>query len=128
MPIDYTRYPPNWRTEIVPRILKREDNKCGLCGLENYSEVYSLGFQMRAGNKRRYSKRVIWFRDVRDAEKVHPIAIGEIKKVKVILTIAHLDHDEENFDVKDDRLLAMCQYCHLIYDAEEKYSRALGVK
>ena len=28
------------------------------------------------------------------------------------LTIAHLDYDEENHDVSDDRLAAQCQGCH----------------
>ena len=45
------------------------------------------------------------------------------KKVKVILTIAHLDHDEENHNVSMDRLKALCQLCHLRYDAKEKYRR-----
>ncbi|CVK17186.1 hypothetical protein Ga0061079_1201 [Apibacter mensalis] len=35
---------------------------------------------------------------------------------KVILTIAHLDHDSENHEVKDERLAALCQACHLKYD------------
>lgn len=35
---------------------------------------------------------------------------------KVILTIAHLDHDKENHEVDDDRLAALCQKCHLRYD------------
>lgn len=48
----------------------------------------------------------------------------EWRKVKVILTIAHLDHDETNWDVKDERLLAMCQRHHIQYDAKEKYRRA----
>ncbi len=46
------------------------------------------------------------------------------KTFKIILTIAHLDHDEENHDVKDDRLKALCQRCHLRYDVEEKKRRA----
>ncbi len=32
MPIDYSKYPPNWKTEIRPAILKREGNKCKFCG------------------------------------------------------------------------------------------------
>lgn len=81
MPIDYKKYPPNWLTEIRPRILKRADNKCEVekCGAENY--------------------------------KPHPITGS-----KVVLTIAHLDHDPENWDIKDERLKAMCQKCHLKYD------------
>lgn len=48
---------------------------------------------------------------------------GLPKRVKVVLTIAHLDHDETNHNVSDDRLKAMCQLCHLRYDAKEKLSR-----
>ena len=49
---------------------------------------------------------------------------------KVVLTIAHLDHDAENFDVQDERLKAMCQKCHLSYDlsrhvAKRKYGMAV---
>jgi len=35
---------------------------------------------------------------------------------KVVLTIAHLDHDKSNHNVSDDRLKALCQGCHLKYD------------
>jgi len=35
--------------------------------------------------------------------------------VKVVLTVAHLDHTPENCD--DSNLRAMCQRCHLRYDA-----------
>lgn len=35
---------------------------------------------------------------------------------KVILTVAHLDHDPTNND--EANLLAMCQRCHLAYDAD----------
>lgn len=34
----------------------------------------------------------------------------------VVLTVAHLDHTPENVD--DDNLRAMCQACHLAYDAD----------
>ena len=40
----------------------------------------------------------------------HPIT-GSL----VILTVAHLDHNPANCD--DDNLEAMCQRCHLRYDA-----------
>src|SRR5690606_27150128 len=35
---------------------------------------------------------------------------------KVVLTIAHLDHDKSNHNVSDDRLKALCHGCHLKYD------------
>lgn len=35
---------------------------------------------------------------------------------RVVLTVAHLDHQPENCD--DANLRAMCQRCHLTYDGE----------
>lgn len=35
---------------------------------------------------------------------------------KVVLTVAHLNHDPA--DCRDENLKAMCQKCHLSYDAE----------
>jgi len=39
------------------------------------------------------------------------------------LTIAHLDHDRDNFDVFDERLAALCQKCHLNYDRNGEKNR-----
>ena len=75
MPIDYKKYPNNWKIKIRPDILKRAKNKCELCGIENYS--------------------------IRNNSKI-------------ILTIAHLDHDINNNDYIN--LKALCQKCHINYD------------
>lgn len=42
--------------------------------------------------------------------------LSEFTGSRVVLTVAHLDHTPENCD--DDNLKAMCQACHLAYDAE----------
>ncbi len=124
MPIDYKKYPMNWKTEIVPRILKRANNRCEICGLENKQTVYAINIYLRSVGTGRYGFRSIWVRNYQDALKIEPL--GKMKKVRIILTIAHLDHDETNWNVKDDRLKAMCQKCHLDYDAEEKYRRIIN--
>lgn len=41
---------------------------------------------------------------------------------KVVLTVAHLDHTPENCDRAN--LLAMCQRCHLTYDAKHHAKNA----
>lgn len=87
MPIDYKRYPDNWK-ELREKVLERAKNSCEHCGLDNHQVI------MRNGNE-----------------------------VKIVLTIAHLDHDEENHDVSIDRLNALCQQCHLRYDVMEKKAR-----
>lgn len=123
MPIDYSKYPPNWKTEIVPRILKRANNKCEQCGLENHSYVWSV---------KRHGKSS-WHKDKTYAECLPATIemhngrlIDNPKKVKVVLTVAHLNHDETNHNVKDEDLKALCQLCHLRYDAKEKYKRAIS--
>lgn len=130
MPIDYKRYPPNWKSEIVPRILKRSNNQCenDNCNFKNGQLVWSVRFR---------GKTIGWFETFEEADKQEKsfeskfcfrtkqtIYIPNPKQVKVVLTIAHLDHDETNFNVTDDRLKAMCQLCHLRYDAKEKYKRS----
>lgn len=122
MPIDYCKYPKNWKSEIVPRILERAKNKCEVCDLRNKQTIYSISLYLRNQENGRYGYRSVWFRSKKDAYKIKHL--GTLSKIRVILTVAHLDHDETNHDVKDDRLKAMCQYCHLNYDAQEKYRRA----
>ena len=122
MPIDYSRYPPNWKDEIVPRILKRAGNKCEFCGLKNHQTVWSLKIYIRHNGK--YGYKTIWFRNKQDAERHKHL--GVLKETKVVLTVAHLDHDETNPNIHDDRLRALCQYCHLNYDSKEKMRRNNG--
>lgn len=116
MPCDYKRYPPNWKTEIVPAVLERAGNCCEFegCKFKNGQMVY----------RGQLKNRMEWFETMAQAVK----ACGEFmvwgKQVKVVLTIAHLDHDETNHDVKLDRLAAMCQLHHLRYDAKEKHRRS----
>lgn len=124
MPIDYKRYPPNWKTEIVPAVLERAGNKCENCGCCNGEIMFAVTFRLQDEDGR-YKQRRIWFSVWGDAFR----AVSNekmIDQVKVVLTIAHLDHDETNHDVQLDRLMAMCQMCHLRYDSKEKYQRRIG--
>ncbi len=122
MPIDYTKYPKNWKSEIVPFVLERDEHKCKFCGLENKDEVISIKINVSLGGAPKI--RTLWFRDQSDFARALHLCGGDGKKVKVVLTVAHLDHDEANHDVKMDRLAALCQYCHLNYDAKEKSKRS----
>jgi hypothetical protein len=54
-----------------------------------------------------------------------------LKATKIVLTIAHLDHDKINHEVKLERLAALCQKCHLGHDINHhtnnrKYGRNHG--
>jgi len=114
MPIDYKKYPPNWK-ELRSQVLERAKNKCEDCGVENYA----LGFRDKIG----------LFHEVENTlENEFFYEDFKIKLIKIVLTIAHLDHDEENHNVKIDRLKALCQRCHLKYDVAEKKRRRKNKK
>jgi hypothetical protein len=96
MPIDYSKYPPNWKTEIQPRIRKRDGNRCRCCGLGNHLWGYR-----DAGGK---------FRSLPKGKK----APEGFKAFRILLSVAHLDHGLT--DHSDENLGLMCQKCHLAYD------------
>ncbi len=56
-----------------------------------------------------------------DNGMAHPVT-GSL----VVLTVAHLDHTPEN--CSDDNLKAMCQRCHLTYDAEHHKRTAYATR
>ena len=124
MPIDYSEYPPNWN-EIRERILSRAHNRCEECKVKNHSII------KRDGKKWRYicGTEFDWIKE-RHHRGGYSYA-GAIKSLgftRIVLTIAHLNHDKENWEVKDDELKALCQKCHLQLDikhhtANRKYGR-----
>lgn len=118
MPIDYKKYPPNWKTELRPAVLKRANNCCEECGVENYSIGYRDEFEKWHDIEKSFAGDM----HAEDAKELG------YKVIKIILTIAHLDHDETNHDVKIDRLKALCQLHHLRYDSKEKNKRRLEKK
>jgi hypothetical protein len=83
-------YPLNWRA-ISRRIrFTRAEGRCecrGECGLHRERRCMEI-----------HGQPATWARG------------------KVVLTVAHMDHDPRN--CADDNLRAMCQRCHLLYDRE----------
>lgn len=118
MPIrasEKARYPANWPA-ISQATRARAGNKCEFCGVANGA----LGGRDGAG---------LWFEALPDAgarlnwPKPGAIATcvrhGEalaLRIVRIVLTVAHLDHAPENCDPAN--LRALCQRCHLRYDAQ----------
>jgi len=122
MPIDYKDYPVNWKSEIVPRILARSGNCCEICFIPNGAKVYSVEVLIQGYGKIGTTWRRVWLSRWSDVIRFRAFT-NSMKEVKVVLTVAHMDHDENNKNVSDDRLKALCQYCHLLYDVEEKSRR-----
>ena len=120
MPIDYKKYPENWKSEIRPRILQRANNKCEFCGVENHSVIL----------RGKYNGIDVYQTDdskIFNAENSQYITsdyVGEVTTseramaIKVVLTVAHLDHDTTNNS--DDNLKALCQRCHNRYDMKQR--------
>lgn len=85
-----SRYPTNWK-QIRADILKRANNRCEFCGVENHSIVRRKRKNMQPDG--------CWYKDI-----------------KIVLTIAHMDNMPENCDYSN--LRALCQKCHINYDAK----------
>ena len=95
MPISYSKYPADWKA-ISLKIRERSGGRCechGLCGLHRNRRC-----EERNGEKAKWAKG------------------------KIILTVAHLNHDIP--DVRDENLRAMCQRCHLRYDVKHHQKNA----
>jgi len=99
-PENKSRYPSNWK-QIREQILERANNCCEFCGVRNYSTVIRNYKSMLPNGK--------WY-----------------KQVRIVLTIAHLDHTPENCDPSN--LRALCQKCHLSYDAKHHAATAKNTK
>ena len=106
-------YPANWR-EISLSIRARAGQCCEQCGVPNYE----IG--ARAGGK--------WWKAEPKGSEDHdhpragedfPCRNGDevqwLRTIRIILTVAHLDHDPRN--CKPENLRAWCQRCHNLYDA-----------
>lgn len=89
MPMDRSRYPDNWE-ELSQWV--RFERAGGVCECDGRCGAHQGKCNAVHGQP-------------------HPVT-GSI----VVLTTAHLDHDTTNSDPRN--LRAMCQRCHLNYDAE----------
>lgn len=119
MPIDYKKYPSNWKTEIVPQVKVRDNNCCAFCGVKNYSVGYRQGskFIVTAGNEThdKAGNGELSYKEARELVK-HCNEFCEHNLIVIVLTVAHLNHDINDNDLSN--LKALCQKCHLDYDKE----------
>ena len=124
MPIDYKDYPANWHTEIRPRILERDGHRCKFCSVPNHLVIKRI-----KGDSYRTPGSQEWDMINSRVRNCHSNLTESIRYhgfTKVVLTIAHLDHDHTNSS--DHNLAALCQRCHLQLDGKQhannrKYGR-----
>jgi 5-methylcytosine-specific restriction endonuclease McrA len=120
-----TRYPADWH-EISQRIRDKANNHCEQCGVRNHALIY----RGRHGTDpawRYLNDRVFeCSRCATTSADLPGTCWDDFDRqggpVKVVLTVAHLDHQPEN--IADENLRAWCQRCHNAYDAP---TRAAGI-
>lgn len=121
-PENRARYPENW-SEIREAILARAGNRCEQCKAPNRTLIargagdddgaYRLeSFEVFSAETGEYLGRRLDF--------------SVARMVKVVLTIAHLDHIPEHCE--PENLRAWCQRCHLRYDAEHHRTNARATR
>ena len=128
MPIkaeDKARYPADWKA-ISLRVRAEAGQRCEQC---------------RAPNGEYIVRGQAWDADtymLRDGGEVFHSDTGEFlgarrgseycanRIVRVVLTVAHLDHNPENCE--RDNLRALCQRCHLRYDKSHHAANAAATR
>jgi hypothetical protein len=114
------RYPKDWKA-IAAGIRMRANNACecaGQCG-DHTGVACCAPNGVRIWREADVPSRWALEEDVGRLHPFEPFCDGG--PVKVIITVAHLDHDEANNDPSN--LLACCQRCHLRLDARDNRAR-----
>ncbi len=112
MPIDYKKYPDDWK-EIRIDILTRAGNKCEKCGVRNHA----LGARDLKGKFHTEDEIAGMSFDQGDE-----LFGDQMKLIRIVLTVAHLDQDIKNND--PGNLEALCQKCHLDHDRGDNLIKA----
>ncbi|SRR5581483_5681458 len=104
-----------WREEIRPRILERAGHCCEQCGKPDRWQIATVTMP--------YWPRMYWrpfspayapWRNAFGEATVLQFPEKDVRRITVILTVAHLNHIAG--DNRDENLKALCQWCHLHYD------------
>lgn len=123
MPCDYKKYHPEWKTRIRPEILERDGHCCKFCKVPNKTWVC----------RGKWGDVEVWQNDdgqifsAKDGSPLGDSYVGDVwdkRRIltKIVLTIAHLDHDKTNNDYEN--LAALCQKCHLGIDLKHHMKNA----
>lgn len=119
-------YGHEWKTKTRPRILERDGNRCKFCGKPNHTMIdqatrpgVAMWYLLPVVDPITHESTLHLINNKgevlsTDAER---LPLAKFAPVRVVLTIAHLDHDPTNN--ADDNLAALCQWCHLHHDTQQ---------
>lgn len=127
-PENRKRYPAprEWR-RIRARILERAGDRCEKCKAPN-RQLVARG----AKGSPDESTYMLERGDVHSADDGRHLGVARGSEysfgrmVRIVLTIAHLDHQPENNS--DDNLRAYCQRCHLLHDVDHHKATAAATR
>lgn len=109
---------PEWLA-IRARILEREQHRCKVCRVPDRVIIW------RDAETSTFMDSEGWIRDRDTGEAIRLEMFRDlypwIRQTKVILTVAHLDHDKRNN--ADANLAALCQLHHLRLDRPRHVER-----
>lgn len=110
-PENKARYPDNWKAISIDIRTNRANNRCEVCGVQNYSVGHWIYGEFKTVDQ------IIEALNEKGIDLTMSIPL-EAKPIRIILTVAHLDHQPENCDYSN--LKAMCQRCHNNYDSKHR--------
>jgi 5-methylcytosine-specific restriction endonuclease McrA len=113
MPIDYSKYHPDW-FNISKEVRRRAGDKCEKCGVPNYAVIK----RYPDGSWRRIcaQEREMIYSKIRYSNYTKSGALRLFGFTRIILTVHHIDFDISNNIYSN--LIALCQRCHFKADAE----------
>ena len=129
-PENRARYPRDWKA-ISARIRERDGHSCKWCGAPDRAAILRVaggGVWAPLPDAEECGldgdiADAVWLVDYRGewrnehGSKMPGYRVGSresVRVTRVVLTVAHLDHQPENCD--EGNLAALCQRCHLGYD------------
>lgn len=118
------RYPANWK-EVRAGILERAQQCCEQCKVPNHARI-ARGADEDAGTYMTDDANVYDAETGKHLGQCRMSDYSVARMTTVVLTIAHLDHQPENCDPAN--LKALCQRCHLAYDAEHHKATAQATR
>jgi recombinational DNA repair protein RecR len=112
MPIDYKEYHPKWN--LISRLIRfhRAKNHCEWCGALNKNIIIRISKQ--EWRQATPAEIDMIFSRIKNKDSNLTESLKHYGFTKVVLTVAHLDHDKTNN--RFSNLAALCQRCHLRHD------------
>jgi len=121
-PENRSRYPKDWKA-ISAAIRERAGNRCEACGVPN-GELGGRDPDGKWHKTNPKGERLLRLEYPRPGEYWHcqGWAGDRLRIIRIVLTVAHLDHTPENCDPAN--LRAWCQRCHNLYDQAHRRANA----